>query len=81
MEEQLSLRIIFLLFSAALVVVFFLRMRVIPFREWTAYQKCTAVVLISQIALNNPFYPFEFFVPVSLDIFGPFHSLLTYTYQ
>jgi len=64
-EEQMSLRLIYLVIATCLIFVFWLRMRKIPYKEWSIEQISVASLLLALIALNNPFYPFEFLIPGS----------------
>eukprot|EP01095_Lingulamoeba_sp_RSL-Kostka_P008948 TRINITY_DN3054_c0_g4_i1.p1 TRINITY_DN3054_c0_g4~~TRINITY_DN3054_c0_g4_i1.p1 ORF type:complete len:477 (+),score=119.67 TRINITY_DN3054_c0_g4_i1:50-1480(+) len=61
-EEELSIRVIFLLLTTVSIFIFWARMRTVELQDWFIEQKFLAVLLLTLVALNNPFYPFEFLV-------------------
>ena len=62
-KEEMSLRVIYLLYTTALIIVYWLKMRPFPISSWLAEQKSLFFLLLGLVCLNNPFFPLEFLVP------------------
>lgn len=61
-EEQLMMRVSFLVVSTAVIFAFWFRMRNVELYKWTIEQRCIGFLLLTLILLNNPLYPVEYLV-------------------
>lgn len=52
-EEEMAIRVIYLVFATIAIFLFWLKLRVISITEWTFEQQSTLVYLFSLIALNS----------------------------
>ena len=52
-EEELSLRMIYLVITTIAIFIFFLKIRTIPLGDWSIEQISVAALLASLIALNS----------------------------
>ena len=55
-KEEMSLRVIFLLYTTALIIVYWLKMRPFPISSWLAEQKSLFFLLIGLVCLNSSFF-------------------------
>lgn len=57
-EEEMSLRIIYLIIATCLIFVFWVRMRKLPVKQWSIEQLSVASLLLALIALNSKKFSF-----------------------
>jgi hypothetical protein len=73
LKFQLWIRCVFGLVSIGIAIVFWMRMKSIPFRNWTLEQKLTLALNICSIIGVNPLFPVYLYSPTMLqDILNTF---------
>ena len=73
-DMELGFRLSYLLVCLTLLILFLWRLRKAPVSDWEYEQKGVALLILALVCLNDPFYPLEFFVRIS--IYRVFQCLL-----